>query len=127
MKRTLLAVTILAVASAACGGGGGKGHMADQMNGSTGTSGAPPAAASPPAARTVDLTMVDIAYQPATLSVHRGDRVEFVFHNQGRIPHEAFIGDAAAQAKHEKEMGQDGAGSMGAGHMSDAIAITVQP
>ena len=120
MKRILFAVTILGIALAGCGGGGG--HTAGHMDGSTGTS-----AALPEPSQTVDVTMVDIGYRPTTLNVHRGDRVEFVFHNEGKIPHDAFIGNTAAQAEHEQQMGQGGNGSMGGGHMSEANAITVEP
>jgi uncharacterized cupredoxin-like copper-binding protein len=121
MKRILLAATAMAVVTAACGGGNG-GHENMNMEGSTGTTAAPGAAA----ARTVDVTMIDIAYEPKTLKVQRGERIELVFHNQGKIAHDGYIGDAAAQEKHEKEMREATGGSMG--HMGgETNAITVEP
>ena len=120
MKRMLVAGTLVALFATACGGGD-KDHSSMNMEGSTSTSGA---AASP--SRTVDIDMVDIAFQPKTLSVQRGERVEFVFHNRGKIAHDAFIGDTAAQVDHEKEMREAKEGSM-AGHDTGVTAITVDP
>ena len=120
MKRILPIAAILAVITAACGDGG-KDHSGMDMGGSTTTTGA-----TAPATRTVDITMVDIAYEPKTLSVQRGERIEFVFHNMGKIAHDAFIGDTAAQADHEKEMRE---AKHGAGHdmAAGGNAITVEP
>ena len=75
------------------------------------------------AVRTVDVTMRDIMYDPPAVTVKDGETVTFVFHNAGKIPHDAFLGDEAAQTEHEKKM--MGGPSMG-GHMDDD-AITVQP
>lgn len=119
MKRTLVAAALVALFATACGGGHDD-HAAMNTEGSTGTSGA---AASP--AKIIDIDMVDIAYEPKTLSVQRGERVEFVFHNKGKIAHDAFIGDAAAQADHEKEMHEQG--SMAGGHGMGDTAVTVEP
>ena len=112
MKRILLTTVVLAVVAAACGGGNS--HSDEHMSASTSTSGATGAAAG---VRTIDVTMVDIGYQPTALTVHRGDHVEFVFHNQGKIPHDAFIGDEAAQTEHEQAMHD----------MQGQGGITVQP
>ena len=120
MKRTLVAAALVALFATACGGGNGD-HSNMKMEGSTGTTGA---AASP--TRTVDIDMLDIAYEPKTLSVQRGERVEIVFHNKGKIAHDAFLGDTAAQADHEKEMRETKEGSM-AGHGTGDTAITVDP
>ena len=119
MKRTLVAATLVALFATACGGGS-KDHSNMNMEGSTGTSGA--AAGS---TKTIDVDMVDIAYEPKTLSFQRGERVDFVFHNKGKIAHDAFIGDTGAQADHEKEMQEQG--SMAGGHGMGDTAITVEP
>ncbi len=69
--------------------------------------------------------MDDIAFQPATFTAQPGERVRFVFHNRGQLPHDAFIGDAEAQAEHERKMRQgddDGHGRHGEGD-----AVTVDP
>ena len=48
--------------------------------------------------------MKEFAYDPPSVDVKAGETVKFVFHNAGQILHDAFIGDEAAQAEHEKEM-----------------------
>ena len=119
MKPTVVAAALVALLATACGGGNGD-HSSMNMDGSTGTTGA---AAAP--TRTVNIAMVDIAYEPKTLSVQQGERIEFVFDNKGSIRHDAFIGDAAAQAEHEKEAMEEG--SMAGGHGMGDTAITVEP
>jgi uncharacterized cupredoxin-like copper-binding protein len=74
--------------------------------------------------RTVDIEMVDSAFEPADLEVAAGEEVTFRFTNSGEAVHEAFIGDAEAQAKHAADM-EDGDG--GGGHHGDAAAVTVDP
>jgi uncharacterized cupredoxin-like copper-binding protein len=78
------------------------------------------------ATRIVDVGMRDIAYEPATIRVKAGETVTFVFHNTGTVVHDAFLGDAAAQAEHEREM-SDGMAAMGGMHADDPSATTVQP
>jgi uncharacterized cupredoxin-like copper-binding protein len=72
----------------------------------------------------VDINMVDIAYEPSTVEVQAGETVRFVFHNEGATLHDAFIGDAAAQADHAREMRIVTADShpMGEGTMAHASA-----
>ena len=49
--------------------------------------------------------MSEFAFTPGTLTVRRpGERVRFVFHNDGAAVHEAVIGDAAAQEEHARAM-----------------------
>jgi uncharacterized cupredoxin-like copper-binding protein len=60
------------------------------------------------ATRTIDVTMKEFAYEPASVSVKAGETVKFVFRNEGSILHDAFIGDEAAQAEHEREMREVG-------------------
>jgi len=109
MRRLLpLVLALVAVVAAACGG--------DQ-----GTS-----TASGSGTHTVTVEMADIRFSPAAVSVIRGERVRFIFHNTGRVAHDAFIGDAEAQAEHEKEM--NAGGSMGGMHHgAGSDAITVEP
>jgi uncharacterized cupredoxin-like copper-binding protein len=102
--RTLLAPLALAIVLlAACG------------DGATSTKDAAPD-------RTVDIDMRDIAYSPDHVSVRAGETIRFVFHNQGKVSHDALIGDAAAQSDHEEEM----SGDMGAMH-GNGDAVTVEP
>ena len=55
--------------------------------------------------------------------------MRFVFTNTGTVPHDAFIGDAAAQADHEQQMrdADDDSGMNHGGGNDDDGAITVEP
>ena len=79
--------------------------------------------------RVVDVTMDDIRFEPTTLHVERGETIKFRFTNNGAIPHDAFLGDAAAQAEHEEEMAamtDSTMEGMDHGGHSD-LAVTVSP
>lgn len=78
-------------------------------------------------AGTVEIEMVELAFKPATLTAKAGERIRFVFRNRGTSTHDAFIGDAAAQAEHEKEMrqGEEGGHEMMNGD-ADQDAVTVE-
>jgi uncharacterized cupredoxin-like copper-binding protein len=110
----VLVVTIagLALLGAACGG--------DDEDTSSAGSGS---------TRTVEIDMVDIAFEPDRLEVAAGETVRFVFTNRGEIAHDAFIGDAEAQANHEAEMREAADGDAhGGGHGDDdSDAVTVEP
>jgi uncharacterized cupredoxin-like copper-binding protein len=94
--------------TAACGGGNG-GHNATS------------------AGQTVDVNMVDVAFQPTTFTAKPGERVRFVFHNRGKTPHDAFVGDTAAQADHEMAMrdsnNRSGGHDMHGGGGTDGITV----
>lgn len=116
MKHIVIAAAVAALVVTSCGGGGGKKNEAA------------PTTEAPPASRTVEIDMLDIAYQPTTpVSAKAGETIRFVFHNKGSIRHDAFIGDAAAQADHEKEMGQKEGGGHNMGGEQEKDAITVDP
>jgi uncharacterized cupredoxin-like copper-binding protein len=104
--RGVLALVALgaAVALAACGGG----------------EDTPTASAD----RTVEIQMVDTEFRPDKVAVDRGDTVRFVFVNRGKLPHDAFVGDAEAQVAHGREMEADA--DHGHGGAGDD-AITVEP
>jgi uncharacterized cupredoxin-like copper-binding protein len=89
------------------------------LTGGCGGSDKPKAAATAP--RTVDVEMHDISYRPTEVAVKAGETVRLVFHNAGQIPHDAYLGDEAAQMDHEKEM------ATGAMHKNGPDAITVAP
>ena len=105
---------LMALAVAGCGGGS---HHGESHDSTAGGSTAEPA-------RTVDVTMKDIAYEPTALTLKPGETVKFVFHNQGQIRHDAFLGDEMAQEAHEKEMQGEGGGMSGHG---DENGIKVDP
>ena len=82
--------------------------------------------------RTIEIEMVDIAYEPGSVEVEQGETVRFVFTNSGEIAHDAFLGDEAAQDEHEMEMREAEEGDAGHGHdtggdMADEEAVTVEP
>ena len=114
-KRTALAVVSAALAMffAACGGANDNG-----------------AADAGQAGRTVNVEMVDIAFKPTELAVTKGEAVRFVFTNNGKIEHEAFLGTPAQQVDHDKEIsgekkgGGHDMGKMGGG---DQTAVDVAP
>ena len=104
-RRAVLA-GLLVVTVAACGGDDG-----------TGSDGAD-------ASRTIEVDMVDIAFEPSDIEVGAGETVRFVFTNTGDIPHDAFVGDADAQAEHAADMADEHGGGHGD---DDSDAITVEP
>lgn len=78
--------------------------------------------------RTVEVDMVDIAFEPGTLEVRKGETVRFVFENRGKVAHDAFIGDTDAQADHAMEMMRGDDDGHGGGHGDDrGDAVTVEP
>ncbi len=109
--RTFGALVVVSMLASGCGGGS---HDSDESHGRAAES-----------TRTIEVTMKDIAYDPAAVTVKAGETVKFVFRNDGKIRHDAFIGDEAAQAEHEKEMREQGSDGMD-GHHGDE-AITVDP
>ena len=80
-----------------------------------------------PAVKTVEVKMVDLAYEPEDLAVEAGQEVRFVFVNAGKIRHEAYIGDAKEQAAHEDEMKDGDSGGGHDAHGGGNPKITVEP
>ncbi len=73
-------------------------------------------------ARTVEIEMRDNAYSPTTIDVDAGETVRFVFTNTGKVTHEAYVGDPAAQAEHADEME-----SMGGMDHGDDDVLVLEP
>jgi uncharacterized cupredoxin-like copper-binding protein len=61
-------------------------------------------AGTPESPRTIEVAMVDIAFEPTALSVRAGETVKFVFTNDGAAKHEATFGDEAEQEEHATAM-----------------------
>ncbi|MBI5090507.1 MAG: multicopper oxidase domain-containing protein, partial [Actinobacteria bacterium] len=80
--------------------------------------------ATPAGTRTVEVAMEDIKFDQTTLTVKTGETIEFRFVNSGKVAHDAFIGDVAAQMEHDAEMAEMGDAS---GHPMEEAAIVVQP
>lgn len=109
---TTVALLALTTALAACGSNkDGSGGGAVQLDGKS------------PAR----VQMQDIKFDVTSFSVVAGTTVQFDFTNAGKVPHDAFIGDAAAQADHETEMAAMASNGDMAHHSMDESAITVQP
>ncbi len=82
------------------------------------------------ASRTIEVDMVDIAFEPTSIDVEAGETVRFVFSNEGEAVHEAYLGDEQAQEEHDAERsGDEGdAEEMGGmDHGGDAEAVVVDP
>lgn len=56
------------------------------------------------AARTVEIAMGDIYYEPKSVTVRAGESVHFSVTNIGRLVHEFTIGTADMHSAHKKEM-----------------------
>jgi uncharacterized cupredoxin-like copper-binding protein len=78
----------------------------------------------PTGSRTVNVAMEDIKFDQPILTVRTGDTIDFRFINTGQIPHDAFVGDTAAQMEHETEMAEMGDAG---GHDGEEPAVVVQP
>ncbi|MEE1950402.1 cupredoxin family protein [Pseudomonas alcaligenes] len=68
------------------------------------TFGKPAKAADADADRTVEITLGDMYYEPASVQVKAGETVRFVLKNEGALLHEFSLGDAAMHAEHQKHM-----------------------
>lgn len=55
-------------------------------------------------ARTVEVVLGDMYYRPASLEVQAGETVRFILKNEGKLPHEFSLGDAASHAEHQRQM-----------------------
>jgi uncharacterized cupredoxin-like copper-binding protein len=116
----LAAFAAIAALVAACSGGGATPapSLAPSLTAAPTASAAPTA----PATR-IEVKLTDtLRIEPAAMTVPAGVRVTFVVTNTGAIKHEFVLGDEAAQAQHETEMG----GSMGMGE-DEEMAIGVDP
>lgn len=113
MRKRLVPAAIaaaLAIVLAACGGGGD--HVAEHGAGG---------------GRTVNVDMRDNDFSPASISVKAGEQVQFLFKNNGTVPHDAYVGDEAAQQAHEVEMRMSSSSASGDPDHHGEGGITVQP
>jgi uncharacterized cupredoxin-like copper-binding protein len=124
-NKTRLAFAALAVGALTLAACGDDDDTTAATESSAGTESSP---------RTVEIDMLDIEFSPDEVDVEAGETVRFVFHNEGAVTHDAFIGDEAAQEDHEMEMRGEGEMSDmgdegGEGHdsMGDEGGITVMP
>ena len=61
--------------------------------------------------RTIDMVMTEMKFTPSKVVVTAGETITFHFTNEGKIRHEAVIGDQAAQDEAVRLMAQMGMGS----------------
>ncbi|MDE1887021.1 MAG: multicopper oxidase domain-containing protein [Gammaproteobacteria bacterium] len=64
-----------------------------------------------------------LRFEPARIVVSRGETVEFIVSNAGKLAHEFVIGDAALQAAHQQEM----QAMPGMGMRHDVNAVSLPP
>ena len=98
----------------------------DMPSAATAAVAAPQTEQSPTTTRRINVAMEDHRFSPNVFDVRVGDTVTFVFTNFGRAVHDAFIGDKAAQAQHEKEMRQTENGGHAHDHAHEG-GVTVPP
>jgi uncharacterized cupredoxin-like copper-binding protein len=77
------------------------------------------------ATATIDVSVEAMSFQPSRFNVAAGQTVTFHFHNAASVVHEALIGNAAIQDKHEQEM--RGMGGTNTSGMSGDNVVIVQP
>ncbi len=86
------------------GGGGGATTGPASGGGAAGTPGDPAKAT-----RTVEVRAGDdLRFQPDAVAAKAGETITFNVTNGGKIEHEFTLGDAAAQAQHERDMKSGG-------------------
>ena len=124
--------TLITAALTASNAGGGIGVQAavakkDMSRAATALAVAgPPAEPAATTSRRINVAMEDHKFSPNVLDVRVGDTVTFVFTNFGRVVHDAFIGDKAAQQQHEKEMREAASDGHGHDHAHEG-GVTVPP
>lgn len=98
-KALFLAAAALMLATAAQAAEGPPGHTHSHDSAVIGE----PAKASANT-RTVQVTLIDNAFEPESVKVKAGETVRFIITNTGQLLHEFNIGTAAMHAAHQKEM-----------------------
>jgi uncharacterized cupredoxin-like copper-binding protein len=120
----LAALGTIALVVVGCSGGG----SSPAPSAAASASAAPAAAAAPSAAPNgaatrLEVTLTDaLRIEPAAMTVPAGVPVTFVVTNNGAVEHEFVLGDEAAQAEHEMQMG----GPMGMDE-DEEMALSVAP
>lgn len=128
--RGVAAMVSVAAVVSACGDDGPDGARAVEPAGT---------AESP---RTIEIVMVDVAFEPATVTVRAGETIRFLFTNDGAVEHEATFGDADEQEEHaagmrevagtdmagiDESSGDHAEGGGDAGHGDEAAPLVLEP
>lgn len=72
--------------------------------------------------RTVEVRMVDIAFEPTVVQARVGETVRFVFDNAGQQPHDAVVGTLEEQDEREADIRAGG----GYDYYDDEDAVLVE-
>ena len=99
LKVTVLGFAALAFAATSNAAEGPAGHIHSHDSSAVGKLGKATATT-----RTVQIKLIDIAFEPDTVTVKAGETVRFVLTNSGSLLHEFNIGTAAMHMDHQKEM-----------------------
>ena len=71
--------------------------------------------------RVIEVTAVDVGFEPKSITVRAGEIIRFVVTNSGAVDHEFMLGDDATQVAHAEEMANLGS-NMDHGHLN-ALAL----
>jgi uncharacterized cupredoxin-like copper-binding protein len=99
VKTLILAAGVLAFTTAVQAAEGPAGHNHTHNTSAIGES-----AKATAATRTVQVKLIDNAFEPETIKIKAGETVRFVLTNAGQLLHEFNLGTAAMHAEHQKEM-----------------------
>lgn len=78
--------------------------------------------------RTIEVEMLDIAFEPTTIDVEEGETIRFVFTNSGAVTHEAYLGTPDEQDQHADEMAEmESKDDMDGMHHGGHDVVTVEP
>lgn len=104
-----------------------EGHMHGDMHGDMHAGPAFGQPAAPGAAgRTIAISLGDMSFSPAAITVKAGETVRFQLTNASAIDHDFTLGDAATQAAHRKEMARMADHGGGHAHGDTPNAVTVK-
>lgn len=76
--------------------------------------------------RVVNVTMLDVSFEPKKLDVRIGETIRFVVTNKSALDHDFTIGDVKAQTAHRKEMADALEKNADMHHGDDPNAISVK-
>ena len=77
--------------------------------------------------QTIDVTMVDVAFRPDTITVKAGTTVRFRFHNDGNLVHDATFGDEATQKAVEDGKAKRDGPEVGPKKTAEVVKTFAQP
>lgn len=99
LKVTVMGLAAWAFATASDAAEGPAGHIHTHDSSEVGEPGKATANT-----RTIQIKLIDNAFEPETVTVKAGETVRFVLTNTGQLLHEFNLGTAAMHAEHQKEM-----------------------